>query len=220
MMTEDSFVDFKCPHCGEPVAFPQAEAGCARECPSCMEALIVPEDGSDMGGKVPVPITAPRLVLRRFQPSDWKDLLELMPDAGEDHVLHWLESERQVRLTTPEHPYYLGIQLREGGKLIGHLSLRFSDPERRQALFELSLNEAYKEQDYGLEAVDALLGFCFKGIKLHRVTATCDSKNAAGCRLFEEVGMRREAEFVKDKFVEGAWANSVWYAALAEDYLP
>jgi RimJ/RimL family protein N-acetyltransferase len=220
MITEESFVDFKCPYCGEPVSFPHAEAGLLRECPSCMEGLLVPADGSETGGKIPVPITAPRLVLRRFQPGDWKGLLELMPEAGEDYVLNWLENDRQVRLTTPEHTFYLGVELREGGKLSGYLSLRFTEAERRQALVDARWNPSLERADLTLEAMDALLGFCFEGLKLHRVTATCDTEDAASRRLYEELGMRREAEFIKDKFVEGRWASSVWYAALEEDYGP
>jgi RimJ/RimL family protein N-acetyltransferase len=33
------------------------------------------------------------------------------------------------------------------------------------------------------------------------------------------VGLRREGEFVKDRFVRGKWMSSVWYAALEEEYL-
>jgi RimJ/RimL family protein N-acetyltransferase len=31
--------------------------------------------------------------------------------------------------------------------------------------------------------------------------------------------MRREGEFVKNRWLHGEWANSIWYAALAEEYL-
>jgi aminoglycoside 6'-N-acetyltransferase len=66
--------------------------------------------------------------------------------------------------------------------------------------------------------VDAALGFCFEGIRLHRVTASCDSRNVAACGLFEKVGMRREGEFVKNRFSNGEWTNSIWFAALGEEY--
>lgn len=54
---------------------------------------------------------------------------------------------------------------------------------------------------------------------MHRMTASCDSRNIAAQRLFAKVGMRREGEFRKDQFVSGAWANTVWHAILAEEYL-
>jgi [ribosomal protein S5]-alanine N-acetyltransferase len=219
MIDEQSFIDFTCPKCGEPVSFPQSEAGCLRECPSCLESLVVPTVGGSTGCHVPLPVATNRLTLRRFQPNDWKPLMELMPEATEDWVLNWLERERQVRLTTPEQVFYLGIELNEGEQLIGYVTLKFTDAERAQGLVGLHLMEKYPSEDFGAEALDALLGFCFEGIHMHRVQATCTSADTGLCQLFEAVGLRREAEFVKDtRLPEGGWANSVWFAALEEDY--
>ena len=231
MITEESFIDFKCPYCGDPVSFPQESAGFVQACPSCFESLIVPDDGSEVGRPIPLPITTPRLVLRRLAGGDWKDLLELMSDEeffryqdgtplDEDGVLHWLESDAHVRLTTPEQPFNLGIQVQDGGKLIGYLSLVFTDPQRLQVTFNIGLNQKFHRKGFALEAVEALLGFCFKGLKLHRVAGWCDSRNTAACRLLEKAGLRREGEFVKNRWVHGEWTNSIWYAALGEEHLP
>jgi RimJ/RimL family protein N-acetyltransferase len=231
MITEENFIDFKCPHCGDPVSFPQENAGFVQACPTCFESLIVPDDGSEVGRQIPLPITTPRLVLRRLAPGDWKDLLELMADEeffqyrdgtplDEDGVLHWLESDPHVKLTTPDQPFQLGIQLQDSGKLIGHLTLSFTDPQRLQVTFSIGLNQSFHRKSFGLEAVEALLGFCFKGLKLHRVAGWCDSRNPAACLLMERAGFRREGEFVKNRWVHGEWTNSIWYAALAEEYLP
>ena len=230
MITEESFVDFKCPYCGEPVSFPQESAGFLQACPSCTESLIVPEDGSEVGRSVPLPIKTSRLILRRLAAHDWKDLLELMSDEeffryqdgvplDEEGVLHWLESDAHVKLTTPEQTFYLGIEVQDGGKLVGFISLTFTDPRRLQVTFSIGLNRSYQRQGFALEAVEALLGFCFESLKLHRVAGWCDSRNVAACRLLEKVGLRREGEFVKNRWVHAEWTNSVWYAALAEEYL-
>ena len=230
MITEENFIDFKCPYCGEPVSFPQESAGYVQACPSCAEGLIVPDDGSEVGHPIPLPITTPRLVLRRLAGGDWRDLLELISDEeffryqdgaplDEDGVLHWLESDAHVKLTTPDQPFHLGIQVKDGGKLIGYLSLSFTDPQRLQVTFNIGLNRSFQRKGFALEAVEALLGFCFKGLKLHRVAGWCDSRNAAACRLLEKARLRREGEFLKNRWVHGAWTNSIWYAALGEEYL-
>jgi RimJ/RimL family protein N-acetyltransferase len=228
MITEESFVDFKCPYCGEPVSFPQESAGFAQACPNCTESLIVPDDGSEVGKQIPLPIKTSRLVLRRLVTHDWKDLLELMSDEefflyqdgsplDEDHVLRWLESDAHVKLTTPEQSFYLGLEVQDGGKLIGYLSLTFTDPQRLQVTFSIGLNRSFQRQGFALEAVEALLGFCFDGLKLHRVAGWCDSRNVAACRLLEKAGFRREGEFLKNRWVHGEWTNSIWYALLEED---
>ena len=228
MITEESFVDFTCPYCGEPVSFPQESAGFAQACPNCTESLIVPDDGSEAGKQIPLPIKTPRLILRRLAAHDWKNLLELMSDEEffryqdgvpleEDRVLHWLESDAHVKLTTPEQPFYLGLEIQDGGKLIGYLSLTFTDPRRLQVTFSIGLNGSFKRQGFALEAVEALLGFCFEGLRLHRVAGWCDSGNVAACRLMEKAGFRREGEFLKNRWVHGEWSNSIWYALLEED---
>lgn len=229
MITEESFVDFKCPYCSELVSFPKENAGFALACPNCTESLIVPDDGSEVGKQIPLPIKTSRLILRRLANHDWKDLLEVMSDEefflyqdgvplDEERVLQWLESDAHVKLTTPEQPFYLGLEVQEGGKLIGYLSLTFTDPRRLQVTFSIGINRGFQRQGFALEAVEALLGFCFEFLKLHRVAGWCDSRNVAACRLLEKVGFRREGEFLKNRWVHGEWTNSIWYALLEEDW--
>ncbi len=229
MITEENFIDFKCPYCGEPVSFPAESAGFAQACPSCTQSLIVPEDGSEVGRQIPLPITTARLVIRRLAGGDWKDLLELMSDEeffrymdgvplDEDGILHWLESDAHVKLTTPDQTLYLGIEVQDGSKLIGYMSLNFPDPHRLQATFSIGLNRKFQRQGFAHEAVGALLNFCFKELKLHRVAAWSDGRNTAGSRLLEKAGLRREGTFLKHRLLHGEWADSIWYALLGEEY--
>jgi RimJ/RimL family protein N-acetyltransferase len=227
MIDEENFLDFKCPFCNEPLSFPDNTAGSLQECPNCMESLIVPEVGAKTGETPPLPITTPRLVLRRFVMNDWKRLIELLGDEDflqyadvadneEEHVLGWLENDSMVKLTTPNQTFRLAIELQESHQLIGYLGFWFTKP--RQVMLNINLHREYRRQGLATEAVKALLAFCFWDISLHRVSASCDSRNTAACKLCESVGMRREGEFVKDEVLaEGGWANSVWYAILAEE---
>ncbi len=228
-MTELSFIDFKCPHCGETTSFPDDYAGIAQECPNCSETVIVPADGSEVGGKLPVPFKTQRLVLRRLTTLDWRDLLEcLSPEEmyrylegqplDEEQIIHWLESDTHVKLTTPNQPFYLGLELPEGPKLIGYVSLRLSDQHHLLGSLNFFVNQEYQRKGFASEALQAMLIFCFRGIGLHRVTAYCDGRHTAACRLLEKAGMRREGEFRKDRFVNGEWVNTVWYGMLKEEF--
>ena len=228
MITEASFIDFKCPYCGDTISFPRETAGYAQACPGCTESVIVPEDGGGEGRKLPVPLTTSRLILRRFAPADWQDLLECLSDEEiyrymdgrpieEDDVLRWLERDSQVKFTTPDQAFILGMQAQESGKLIGYVSLGLSEP--LQASLLVVLNRAFQGKGLALEAVEAVLAFCFEGVRLHRVTAWPLSLNAAACKLCENAGLRREGEFVKSKFFDGQWVNVTCYAALREEYL-
>ena len=228
MITEEGFVDFKCPYCGGAVSFPQDHAGTVQSCPDCSEALIVPEDGSEMGRKIALPIRTPRSVLRRLSPGDWKALLEFVGDEelfrfveanplDEDAVLRWLETDRHVVLTTPNQTFYLGIESAEAGKLIGFAGLSF-EAHSVQASFQIYISREFQRKGFGLEAADAVLDFCFEGIRLHRVSAGCDSRNVPALGLFRKLGLRQEGEFLKDRLLKGEWVNTVVFAALQEEY--
>lgn len=177
---------------------------------------------------MPLPVATERLLLRRFVPGDWKDLLEFMADEDlfqyltggpldEDEVLRWLEMERQVKLTTPDQVFYLGLQTKAPEKLVGLMGLRFMDP--LQVSVHIIINRAWQRQGLGREALEGLFGFCFQGIRLHRVAARTDGRNVAALKLFEKVGMRREGEFVKDTFTQEGWQTTVCFAKIEEEYL-
>jgi RimJ/RimL family protein N-acetyltransferase len=225
---EEQFIDFKCPCCGEQVSFPATSGGSVQECVSCSEPIVVPESGGE-GRRIPLPIATARLSLRKFHSEDWKALLQLFSDDeffnaapfkldGEERIARWLDEDSAARLTTPGVPLVLAVQAQEGAKVIGLLSLGFSDAERQQAILFIVLHRDFQRRGFGAEAVMGVLGFCFEGISLHRVQGFCNSTNTAACRLAEKAEMRREAEFVRDHKVEGQWANRVAYAILREEF--
>lgn len=228
MNPEESFLDFECPYCNDPVSFPVADARQARECPLCSETLVVPDKAGAAGHKFPIPITTTRLILRRLRMADWKDLLELMSDEKllqyyegrtmeEAEILHWLESDSTVRWTTPGQPFYLGIEAQEGGKLIGYLKLEFADTMHRQAWVYVVMNPAYQRQGVAMEALAAVRDFALGEIAMHRIMVWHDSRDLAARGLCEKLGLRREGESLKDRQLNGEWINSVYYALLGEE---
>jgi ribosomal-protein-alanine N-acetyltransferase len=229
MATDENFIDFKCPYCTEAVSFATDTAGKIQECPECAEILIVPHESSEFGHKIPIPITTPRLILRRLADGDWKDLLEFMSDdelfrcsegspLGEEQIIQWLEADKAVKLTTPDAAFCLAMQLQAGGKVIGYVSLKFIAGFLQQATCDVVVSRSFQRQGFGTEAVNAVLRFCFEGIALHRVITSFDSRDISARRLFEKVGMRREGEFLKGRFVNGEWVDTVWLAMLSEEY--
>lgn len=212
-------------------SFPEEFAGTAQACPSCSDTLIVPRDGAAVGGTVPLPLTTPRLVLRRFTAADWKDLLAIMSDKDmflhldgqpldEDQILRWLDGDPHVKLTTPNQPFHLGMQIKPDGPLIGFIALRFPENTPWQSTLTAFVNRQHQRQGFATEALKAVLIFCFDAIGLHRVAAHCSSSDPAACRLFEKAGLRREGEFRKDRWLHGAWVNTACFGMLLEDFPP
>jgi len=137
---------------------------------------------------------------------------------GEEQVIQWLEADKAVKLATPDAAFCLAIQLQTDGKVIGYISLKFIDNLRQQASFDIVVGRSFQGQGFGTEAVNALLYFCFETIALHRVTSSFDKRDVSARRLFEKAGMRSEGEFLKDRFLNGAWVDTVWLAMLSEEY--
>ena len=136
----------------------------------------------------------------------------------EEQVIKWLEADKAVKLTTLDATFCLAIQLQASGKVIGYVSLMFIDSLRQQATFNILVSRGFQGQGFGLEAVNALLHFCFDAISLHRVITSFDSRNVPARRLLEKARMRREGEFLKDRFPNGEWADTVWMAMLSDEY--
>jgi RimJ/RimL family protein N-acetyltransferase len=226
---EAQFIDFKCPYCGTLLSFLEDSQGLAQECLNCMQVVIVPAAGAEIGRKLPIPLTTPRLVIRRLQPDDGPDLLPVLGDeevlryldavpSTEEFIVRWLNEDAKVRLTQPGQTLFLAIVLQAGGKLIGYLALNLTDHAHLQAEINVLLNRSHHRQGYGKEAVRAALAFCFAGIGVHRVVASCDSRNVAARRLLGSAGFRLEGEFVQDKRVKGEWVNTAYYGLLSSEY--
>jgi [ribosomal protein S5]-alanine N-acetyltransferase len=227
-MSEPQFIDCVCPHCGAEMSFLEDFAGMVQDCPSCLQNVVVPADGGGQAGKLPLPIATSRLTLRRFENRDWKDLLEVVSNeelfrymdgepSEEEQVLHWLEQDRELRLT-PGVRFSLGVKLEAEDKLIGYAQLWFEDELRRQAGLEMVIGQPFQGKGYGTEATAGLLRFGFEGLHLHRMSAATDSRAAPCLRMLVKAGMRQEGEFVKNRWRKGEWTNTVSCALLAEEY--
>ena len=230
MATEPKFIDCACPHCGNSVSFLEDWGGMLQECPDCLENLVVPREGCKSAQKVPVPMMTPRLVLRRLEASDCGDLLDFLSDEelfrfegsvmGEEQIQRWLEADHLVKWTSPETVLPLGMVIQSTGRVIGVIYFQLNDDSRSQAIISVCVHRDFQKQGLATEALKAVCGFGFEGIGLHRIRASCDSRNVAACKLFEKSGMRREAEFVQDRIFNDEWVTSLWYAMLEAEYHP
>jgi ribosomal-protein-alanine N-acetyltransferase len=230
IMSEEIFITFSCPKCGNSVEYSEDCAGSAQPCPYCSEDIIVPRGDNQQGAALPLPIETPQLILRKLQPEDLSDALEILsdpetyryeerPPMDENEVKRWLERVVKEKLSDASAGLSLGIVHRQEGKLVGLFWLQCLGSNRQQAMIGIQINNGYRRRSFGQEALQAALSFCLRDIGLHRVTISCDSRNAAAVRLFTKLGMRNEAECLRDRFIDGEWADSLWFA-MTEDELP
>lgn len=213
----EDFLDFKCPYCGSLNSFPASAAGLVRECVNCLETFLVPEQDQGAARPLPLPMETQRLRLRRFEPTDWKDLLEFL-FQDEDDATGWLLNLSKARVTDIRQQFYLAVQARETGKVVGSLGVRFVDADFNQVELSLECKRPEPLEGLELEALKAALSFCFRELRVHRVFARCIGNDPESLKLFAAAGMRREAEFVESAWVGGTWQTIFWFAMLQREF--
>jgi ribosomal-protein-alanine N-acetyltransferase len=226
---DDTFLDSKCPYCGNELSFPASAVGTLQECLNCSQTIIVGDPGTEVAAKLPVPIQTPRLLLRRMREADAEMLLDLMSNEESfqyinwepmdaEQIQEWLSRDPAVHLTQPGGVLSLILELTESAKAIGLLTIFFYENDQRQLSFTLLIAPEHRRQGFGTEAVFGAAAFAFEGLRSHRIVAECHSLNQPARAMLEKAGLRREGEGRKALFQKGEWVDVCWYAMLKTEY--
>lgn len=175
------------------------------------------------------PIETERLRLRELRADDENDIHEYASDPEVVRLMIWgpntrdltrefLDRSLQAQTQWPRPEVGLAIELKSERHLIGSIGLRLKDEANRTADIGYVLNRKYWGRGYMTESARAILEVAFKHLKLHRVWATCDTRNRASYRVMERLGLRREGLFVKNAMEKGEWRDTYLYAILAEEW--
>ena len=174
-------------------------------------------------------IQTERLLLRDFEEHDWQAVHNYAVDPEVVRYMEWgPNTEEETRnfimrkianqKEKPRSSYSLAIILRDKDTLIGGCKVHTSNIRNREGEIGYCLNRFYWNQGYATETSQALLGFGFKELNLHRIWATCDTENPSSERVLEKIDMKREGLLRKHKFVKGIWRDSYLYAILEQEW--
>ena len=139
------------------------------------------------------------------------------PNSAEQTREHF-ERRMAEQRQWPRDDVTLLAELRRERKAIGSVRLWVVDGSNRTAAIGYTFNRLYWNSGFATEAARALLECAFGTLNMHRVIATCDTRNGASWRVMEKLGMRREAEFIRDEFQKGEWRNTYLYALLHDEW--
>ncbi|GAA0379990.1 GNAT family N-acetyltransferase [Bacillus horti] len=150
-----------------------------------------------------VKIDTERLVLRQFTIED-----------VESAYKHWLSDERvsdnrvspaHIRLaetskriseiinqyTSPEYCWW-ALELKEDGNLIGEIYLYEFEAQTSNCEVGYSLGYEWWNKGYGTEALKAVIGFAFRHMRVHKISAAHNTDNPASGRVMMKAGMKQE----------------------------
>jgi [ribosomal protein S5]-alanine N-acetyltransferase len=175
------------------------------------------------------PLRTARLLLREIGPADIPAIHEY---AGDPEVVRYMQWGPNDLATTvevtrdwldeqqrwPRDSVQLAIEPAGEAKIAGAIHLWVSDAHNATGSFGFVLNRAYWGRGYATEAARAVMDCAFREVGLHRLCATCDTRNLASAHVLEKLGMRREAEHRKDVLQKMEWRDSYLYAILREEW--
>ena len=176
------------------------------------------------------PLRTERLNLRAHTPADLADLFEFHSDPEVVRYIPWpvrtldetrfalLAKDAQKRVDSEGQWLVLAIEVRETGKVVGEVLLKYSDEEAEQGELGFALHRDFQRQGLGFEAAHAMLALGFREFGLRTITATLDARNAASAGLLEKLGMTLDS-VAHDQPFKGELVDELHYALTSERFV-
>jgi RimJ/RimL family protein N-acetyltransferase len=189
--------------------------------------VTAPPAGPGEGAFEPeYPIRTARLLLRPYQSDDVDAVYayQRLPETAR-YLPHEPMSRAEALVTRRIDSSTLGgvgevvnmiVELAQTGGLVGDCVLFWRSHGQGEVGYVL--DPAHHGRGFATEAVEALLRLGFEDLRLHRVAARCDARNAASWRVMERAGLRREAHLVQSQFIKGEWTDELIYAILHSEW--
>lgn len=106
------------------------------------------------------------------------------------------------------------------GTAIGQIDYYDLDWQNRSAWVSIMIGEPeYWSGGYGTDAMQALLGYLFLQLDLHRVALTAHETNVRAQRSYAKSGFTAEGTLRDWAYFDGRWVNGVLMSVLRDDYL-
>jgi RimJ/RimL family protein N-acetyltransferase len=175
-------------------------------------------------------VNTDRLILRPFAKPDLDEVLSYYSLPDIQRYLDWKARDksearsafdgmrRQTRLTRPGDTLTLGVVRRSDRKVMGHVSLRWTDATAGQAEVRFAIAPVFRREGFGSESVRAVINLGFDDYHFHRIFARTAGRNEASARLLKNLGMRLEAHYREHALFQGEWDEELHFAILDREW--
>jgi [ribosomal protein S5]-alanine N-acetyltransferase len=170
-----------------------------------------------------------RLLLREFEPDDWRAVLSYRGDpryqrfysehdCSEDGVREQVAMFIAWQQAQPRFDYQWVAVLPGTNEVVGNCGLRRRSAGSAVADIGFELSPAHWGAGYATELAERMLAFGFGELALHRIEAHCIADNLASSRVLEKVGMQREGLLREKQRLRGCWWDVFLYAVLEHEW--
>ena len=163
-----------------------------------------------------------RIYLRPYKISDASELAALhtrnreffqrvcplLPEAFYTEEHQKMRIERVSKMTDEGQAYAFGIFLQKTDKLIGDISLtQIAKGDVQSCNTGFTLDEEHNAKGYTTEALQLVVDFAFKELRLHRIEAGAMPDNLASIRVLEKAGFKKEGIAKENLKINGKWTD-------------
>ena len=134
-------------------------------------------------------LSTERLQLRDFKSTDLDIFLSYRSDPVlcefQDFTIHsheeaidFLRQQENIKIGNTENWKQIAIS-NHSGQLLGDCAFKCKHEEARLAEIGITIRKEYHNQGIAYEALNALLEYAFKNLKIHKILAVVDIRNTA-----------------------------------------
>ena len=174
-------------------------------------------------------IDTPRLLLRRFEAGDLRDMLgnwasdpAVQTEYGEPVYSTAQEAEgllnRYIGGYSSDSFYRWAVIDRECGECIGQIAYFLVDSKNHFAEIEYCIGSQFQRRGYATEAAKAVIAYGFDRMNLHKVQICCKTINAPSRKVIEKCGLTFEGT-LRDYFcMDGQYVGRHYFSILRDEY--
>jgi len=180
-------------------------------------------------------IETERLILRAPEKRDIADIVRNLSDLRvskwllvvpypykRKDALWYINHSKEKAKESPRKDYGYWIELKETSEVIGGIGLHKVDAFQGKGEVGYWLGVSHHQKGYGSEALEALLDFAFRKLKLRKLEAGVFAGNPSSGKLLEKYGFVQEG--MKRKAVrckaDGKIKDELLYGLLRTEYKP
>ncbi len=127
--------------------------------------------------------------------------------------------QRSAKKLKKKDEFHFGIFSKETGELAGNISIIRTEWKHKKVEIGYWLGKKFRKKGLMAEAVQLMLEFAFKKLKLNRVKICCSTKNKTSKKLIEKTGAKYEGT-EREALVNGLDKkhDTLVYSILAKEY--
>ena len=175
-------------------------------------------------------LSTERLNIRLFNQGDEANEFKQQQDPEVMKYIREPQTDEQVReymkkLLSPftgEDGVWNGfcVERKSDGQSLGGISFRYESFDFAIVEIGYRFDKDFYGHGYATEAVDALLGWLFNDIGIHKAVAKCDPENIASYKIMEKLGMQKEALLRQHYKMGDVYTDELIYGLLSDEYQP